>query len=118
VGSGIPYVLENVSRAPLDGVTLCGAMFGLRFADGSPLYRHRLFESSVFMLAPGHPRHHETLEPGRMLGSRGRRINGRDPGGDVMGTPWMTAEERAQAIPPAYTEWIGLEVLHRLGVPA
>ena len=56
--SGLPWALENVERAPVDGITLCGTMFGLAWADGVPIYRHRRFACSWFMLAPGHGKHH------------------------------------------------------------
>lgn len=51
--AGRPWVIENTPGAPLINPTvLCGAMFGLR------VYRHRLFESSIPLLAPTlHPRH-------------------------------------------------------------
>ncbi len=47
--SGIPYSMENVEGAPLEGniILLCGTMFGLQTPDGSAeLRRHRLFETS------------------------------------------------------------------------
>lgn len=47
--SNIPYIIENVTRAPLESdAFLCGQMFGL------PLIRHRLFETSFFWLRPFH----------------------------------------------------------------
>ena len=50
--AGVPWIIENVPGAPLrDPITLCGAMFGLRS------YRHRLFESSVQLAPPPHPKH-------------------------------------------------------------
>jgi DNA (cytosine-5)-methyltransferase 1 len=57
--TGLPYVIENVPRAPLrDPVTLCGHMFGL------PLYRHRLFEANFPIDQPEHPARH----PGEQSG--------------------------------------------------
>ncbi len=52
MATGKPYIIENVKGAPLDGNYLCGLMFGLR------VFRHRVFETSFFWLAPGHPGHH------------------------------------------------------------
>jgi DNA (cytosine-5)-methyltransferase 1 len=50
--TGLPYVIENVTQAPLiDPTTLCGTMFGLR------LYRHKAFEASFSLGARAHPRH-------------------------------------------------------------
>jgi len=134
----VPWVIENVVGAPLDGIMLCGCMFGLEFDDGTPLYRKRLFESSVFMLAPGHAKHTRAMLPGPMLGNRAQLMSGigkRDkldyiiagkgrtagtPGlwGGAMGVDWMTIKEMAQAIPPAYTEWIGLQLMAALKVAA
>jgi DNA (cytosine-5)-methyltransferase 1 len=124
----VPWVMENVSGAPLDGIFLCGTMFGLRQPDGGPEYRHRLFESTLFMLAPGHPKHHETVVAGPMLGRRADRLSGiggaegwcsrsldngghgtkdRQVWGQSLGIDWMRNADLSQAIPPAYTEWIG-----------
>lgn len=63
--SGLPYVIENVPRAPLiDPVVACGAAFDLVVAEatredeGPPygrwlvLRRHRLFESNVALALP------------------------------------------------------------------
>ena len=80
---GKPYVVENVMGAwhgsktlqkrgleahGLKAGWLCGAMFGL------PFYRHRLFASDFFWLAPGHPKHIEHIRPSRSLGGRPRDI--------------------------------------------
>ena len=69
---GKPYVVENVMGARHGSKTvqkrgleahglkagwLCGTMFGL------PFYRHRLFATNWFWLAPGHPRHKLNLHP-------------------------------------------------------
>jgi DNA (cytosine-5)-methyltransferase 1 len=129
---GKPWVMENVVGAPVDGIFLCGTMFGLRQPDGGPEYRHRLFESTVFMLAPGHPKHHEAVRPGPLPGDRARRLSGhgnadqwrsrsldngghgtkgRQDWGQSLGIDWMRSADLAQAIPPAYTEWIGRQLL-------
>ncbi len=124
VGSGLPWVMENVegAGAKVDGIMLCGLMFGLGWDDGRPLYRHRLFASSVFMLAPGHPKHTAVLVPGPLLKDRGRLNNGYVIGGHqnglrakgAMGIDWMTGNELSQAIPPAYTEFVGGQLLRSL----
>jgi len=105
---GLPYVIENVMGAKLDANYLCGAMFNLEF------YRHRLFETNFFWLSPGHPKH--TFEQG-MPGSpkpravyTGRRLkypNHWRLGSNAMGIDWMNKKELTQAIPPAYTEYLG-----------
>ena len=60
--TGKPWIMENVVGAPLiDPVVLCGTQFGLvaEDVDGVPLrlLRHRLFESTVSIVAPPHVSH-------------------------------------------------------------
>jgi DNA (cytosine-5)-methyltransferase 1 len=108
--SGVPYwVIENVPGAPMrPDFILCGSQFGLN------LRRHRWFEISppMFDLVPpcGHrvgvasPHGRPHFKGEAKLWAAGMAIN------------WMTPEELAQAIPPAYTEYIGrhlLDVLER-----
>lgn len=125
----VPWVIENVAGAPLDGIMLCGQMFGLRQIDGTPIYRHRLFEATFLMFAPGHPKHYETVVPGPHLGNRQTRMSGiptasqwkssgidrsgtgpstnRVTYGQAVGIDWMDRDGLSQAIPPAFTEYIG-----------
>lgn len=125
--AGLPWCVENVeSRASKMALgtswALCGTMFGLQWEDGRPLYRHRLFSMSDFMLAPSHPKHDQVLVPGPLLKNWGRLNNGYVIGGHqnglramgAMGIDWMTGNELSQAIPPAYTEWIGRQLLASL----
>lgn len=110
---GGPYVIENVPGAPLrNAFTLCGAMFGLQ------TYRHRIFESNVLVLAPAHHAHTAPLvkmgrkpKPGEFINPVGNFI---DVGfaRQALGIDWMSRDELAQAIPPAYSEWIGGDLLH------
>lgn len=115
---GGPWVIENVPGAPLGmGIQLCGTSFGLG-AGGAELRRHRHFESSMMLLgAPcdhrlpvigvygGHARNRK-----RSVGSRGARdFYGK--AGEALGIDWMTIAELSQAIPPAYAEFIGRQVL-------
>jgi len=52
--SGRPYAIENVVGAPLENPSLlCGLAFGLK------VKRHRLFETSFFMMTPPCPSHDE-----------------------------------------------------------
>ena len=125
-----PWVLENVERAPLKGIVLCGRMFGL------PLYRHRRFESSHVLLQPVHPRHDIVIGRGRDVNDRAKgTLNAgsnkgawgqqqivtvaggqfrKADGERAMDITWMRKNELAQAIPPAYTEFIGRQLLSAL----
>lgn len=113
--AGVPWIIENVPGAPLrDPITLCGAMFGLRS------YRHRLFESSVQLAAPPHPKHEVRVnrrgENRREHWANGGFITitgdvGVYCGPEAMGVDWMSGNELSQAIPPAYTEFLGRQLL-------
>lgn len=106
--AGVPYVIENVAGAPLrDPYTLCGLMFGL------PLYRHRLFETSFTLVLPAHPEHKwkqtkmgRPPQPDEVMHIVGN-FSGVEQARVAMETPWMTRNDMAQAIPPAYTAFIG-----------
>jgi len=121
--TGLPYVIENVVGARKhmpNAIMLCGVMFGLR------VFRHRLFDSNLLLLQPPHLKH-----AGRRIGENGfccvvghgdagrGRINAahrtKAAWSAAMGIDWMTKAEMTQAIPPAYTEWIGRYML-RVGV--
>jgi DNA (cytosine-5)-methyltransferase 1 len=113
--TGVPWVIENVERAPMPYSTvLCGRDFGL------PIYRHRRFGSNILIMSPPHRRHDIVISAGRMLGDRGRVSSWeraiRLP--EVMGCPWMTQKEVAQAIPPAFTEFIGHQLLEAMKAAA
>jgi DNA (cytosine-5)-methyltransferase 1 len=109
--SGIPFVIENVPGSPLEGITLCGSAFGLG------VRRHRIFASNVALLAAGH-RH---KEQGRPIGvyhvlndaipQGGRTARTLEEAQEAMGIDWMTWPELKEAIPPAYTEWIGQQLM-------
>lgn len=112
--TGLPYVIENVPGAPLKSpVVLCGSMFGL------PIRRHRLFESSFPVAIPdrcscrGMARCYTVYGHSVWLrdGLQPRTKVGFDEGAMAMGIGWMTQAELCQAIPPAYTWWIGRELL-------
>lgn len=118
--TGKPYVIENVVGAPLENsFTLCGSMFGLK------TYRHRQFESNVFMMEPLHEPHRDKTPPagngispkgfisicgtGGVRGMKAKEIV--DYWSMAMGIDWMNRAELAQAIPPAYTEYIGRQLI-------
>jgi DNA (cytosine-5)-methyltransferase 1 len=126
----LPYVIENVKRAPLiNPIELCGASFDLGAADEEGdliLRRHRLFESN---LALEHRacdcRYYQAKGykiAGCYGGARRTRFEAENVrhGGYVplkpildvlMGIDWMNERELFQAIPPAYTEWIGRQLI-------
>ena len=118
--SGRLYVIENVRGAPLqDAVMICGASFGLG-ASGFDLNRHRFFESNVCMLTMP-CQHHR----GQTIGVYGQGTNmwhrkkfgrclTRQEMRQAMSIDWMTHQELTQAIPPAYTEFIGRQIVSRL----
>lgn len=114
---GKPYVIENVVGAPLlNPVMLCGSMFGLG-AGGYQLQRHRLFETNVAVLAP--PCSHDHRDVIGVYGNKARcrRRGGGIPtmgtnlpkslGEEAMGIDWMTINGLSEAIPPAYTRFLG-----------
>lgn len=126
---GLPYVIENVRGAPMPSATLlCGTAFGLGVEiDGEwfDLRRHRQFESGLLLMS--HPCRHGKATLGlygdhvrdrrRLNGSkdRGRDFSDRERmnlGVAAMDMPWVeTWEELRQAIPPAYTEHLGRQLL-------
>lgn len=115
--TGLPYVIENVMSAPLvkeRSVVLCGGMFGLR------TYRHRRFEygGGFVATAPEHPKHviRTATKRRRELWDQGWHVSitgdvGTYVGPEAMGIDWMTGNELCEAIPPAYTEFIGRQLL-------
>lgn len=121
--AGRPYVIENVPRAPLaEPITLCGTMFGLGAvcADGwRSLRRHRIFECQGFDPVPPRPCDHSGPVVSVYGHGGGATPRGyaayRDEAVAALGVPWMTRVGAAQAIPPAYTEWLGTQLLEALG---
>lgn len=126
--TGKPYIIENVMGAKKHlraSLMLCGSMFGL------PIQRHRLFEignTDLFIYPPsscdhrkatisvcGHSVWDSSLEG--TIRRDGRRRPDSVPveiGHNAMQIAWMSKEELAQAIPPAYTKWIGQQLLRRM----
>lgn len=116
--SSTPWVIENVMSAPLmGGIRLCGGMFGLR------TYRHRRFEFSgdLALTEPPHPPHviRTATKRRRERWAEGWHISvtgdiGTYLGPEAMGIDWMNGHELCEAIPPAYTEFIGIQLLEHL----
>ena len=126
IASGLPWVLENVLGAPMtQGVLICGTALGLN------VRRHRLFDCSHFLYPPGlcchsldninvygHSawnyrkrseeyrhwhRHTANQTPVSIMAAR-----------KAFGVPWMIRDEIAECVPPAYTEWIGRQLIAML----
>ena len=119
------FVIENVRGAPLNGtLMLCGTMFDLR------VIRHRYFESNPPLgFAPYSCNHWGTVSGNSSWTERGRTtpnlkdwdfitVTGNDylvaDGRVAMGIDWMIKKELSEAIPPAYTEFIGRRIMEGL----
>lgn len=115
VRAGLPYVIENIEDAREhlhDPLRLCGSSFGL------DVRRHRLFESNIPLVAP--PCNHGWQTP--RFAQATNRANLRrtvevgvwriplERQHEAMGVDWMTREELSEAIPPAYTEFVGRQL--------
>ena len=103
---GKPYIIENVYKAPLKGhLMLCGTSFGLR------IIRHRFFECPWLHLGLLPPcNHKDVYDPWHKdgVGQRGKLS-------EAMGIDWfMTRPEVREAIPPAYTEYIGRQLIKQM----
>ena len=126
-----PWIIENVFGAPMNGpIMLCGSHFGLCASNGYQLRRHRYFETFPFLM-DGHECDHSDKTVG-VYGAKARDIAQErrhyakdketrgEPEGvvlpqwvglEAMGIDWMTMDELSEAIPPAYTEWIGKQMM-------
>ena len=122
-------MIENVEGAKrlMDGaVMLCGSMFGLGGWTGPVAYRvlkrHRLFLTSFPVLTP----------PDQCSGQSVIGVYGTGGGGQmtrgykadlaqaraVMQMPWASRDGVSQAIPPAYTAFLGEHLMAELGALA
>lgn len=132
LAAGLPYVIENIEDARRElrsPVRMCGSTFDLN------VRRHRWFECSFPVMVP--PCQHDGREIRAYYGKKGWLVwtpaaanvqkAGRKPilRGQVeqapedMGIDWMqTWDELREAIPPAYTEFIGKALLEHLAVAA
>ena len=111
IASGKPYIIENVPGSPLiNPIQLCGSSFGLK------VRRHRLFESNLPLL--GSTCNHKLQ--GRPIGVYGSLNDEIPKGGKTASTideartamdmPWAIWTELVEAIPPAYTKYLGGQV--------
>lgn len=131
--TGLPFCIENVDGAPLGEsgnlIYLCGTMFGLITADGKhELRRHRLFETSWSIILRPACQHNGAVIG--VYGGHGRdrrrtcTVLSKAGGGhkgqpslplasrrEAMGIDWMKDYELSQSIPPAYSEFIGRQIV-------
>lgn len=116
---GVNYIIENVVGAREhmhNPITLCGTMFDL------PIRRHRLFESNMPLTEPEHPHCMGVAkEYAELRGwdyrdmsvtGKGRGAGIKERWNEIMGIDWnMTQSEITESIPPAYTEYIGKQII-------
>jgi DNA (cytosine-5)-methyltransferase 1 len=108
---GLPFIVENVEGAVMrDALTLCGTSFGLG------LHRHRRFVTSWFCLAP-------PCDPsGVRYRGRAAEVFGHHGNTERVrrewGVPWMSQYGIAQSIPPAFTEYLGAQLLDQIAEAA
>ena len=126
--TGLPFVIENVEGARKDMIepyTLCGLSLGM------DVKRHRLFETNFpLMVPPCHSKHagdwllvfgHTVMERRHVVrktpaghNTTHRKHTTVARGRVAMGIDWMSRDELSDAIPPAYTELIGYQLLQHL----
>lgn len=99
--TGKPHVIENVMDAPLiNPIVLCGTGFGLN------VRRHRQFETNWAGMVLVPACHHNGELPFEHKNERAYA--------DAMGCTWMNKTEARQAIPPAFTKFLGSHLLDYL----
>jgi DNA (cytosine-5)-methyltransferase 1 len=115
IASGKPYIIENVPGSPLiNTIQLCGSSFGLK------VRRHRLFESNMPLI--GSKCDHKAQ--GRPIGVYGS-LNDEIPKGGktattidearkAMDMDWAIWTELVEAIPPAFTKYLGGQIVNRI----
>jgi DNA (cytosine-5)-methyltransferase 1 len=118
LATGKPYIIENVMGAPMNNPTILdGRMFGLR------VIRRRQFETNWFLLAPAPAQVKVYTHSGKGYSAHrngathitvaGHNYDFED-GKAAMQINWMTKDELSEAIPPAYTEFIGRQLIDYL----
>ena len=133
--AGVPYVIENVRnvrRHLVNPLSLFGTMFDCHAVTSTgmrlDLSRERLFETNWPLEVPDDPgaRHtvagvyggHVRVRSGdfRTGGNTGRTVElpGEDRAAiarDLMGMPWATMNGMSEAVPPAFTEYVGRQLM-------
>lgn len=121
--SGVPFILENVEGSPLNApIKLCGSMFDLK------VRRHRLFESNLSLKCDLTCDHKKQGKPVGIYGSMGDTVKGVckttgkvvyggstantvEEAREAMGISWLNWRDLTQAIPPAYTHYLGIQIM-------
>ena len=106
-----PYIIENVPGSPLvNPIQLCGSAFDLK------VRRHRLFENNM-SLEGSICNHKAQGRPVGVYGSLkdeipkgGKTAISIDEARSAMGISWAIWTELVEAIPPAYTKYLGLQI--------
>ncbi len=118
-----PYIIENVQNSPLQTqFILCGSALGLTHVAW-----HRHFESNMLFLGVPKCNH---LTQDYTIGVYGEKPDGRrvsyrqyrlcriakslSEAQELLGIDWMEWNEIRNAVPPAYTQWIGNKALEIL----
>jgi DNA (cytosine-5)-methyltransferase 1 len=105
ITTGKPYIIENVPNAPIrKDLFLCGTMFGIR----AP--KHRIFESNIPMplltMTCNHSNAYDCFHGGEDARHEREKL------AEMFKIDWfMTRHEIREAIPPAYTEYIGKQLM-------
>jgi DNA (cytosine-5)-methyltransferase 1 len=113
IASGKPYIIENVPGSPLiNPIQLCGSSFGLK------VRRHRLFESNM-PLVGSKCDHKAQGRPVGVYGSLndeipkgGKTASTIDEARKAMDMDWAIWTELVEAIPPAFTKYLGGQVVN------
>lgn len=119
----LPYVIENVPGSPLKpSLILCGTQFELKNAEGTKaLRRHRIFETNWRIRSPEKPCDH-SLPP---IWAAGHNPNAAyvelygpctlQERREAHGVDWMNRDELGESIPPAFTKFIGDQLITHIG---
>ena len=129
---GGPYIIENVEGAKrelLNPVMICGSMFGLE-SNGYQIRRHRYFESNISLNVPMVCKHGANTmgvygakvrdiakekkhyaKPKETRGKPDGVVLPQSWGLEAMGVDWMNIREASECVPPAYSEFLGKQLI-------
>lgn len=101
--AGLPYIIENVLGSPAKGIRLYGDQFGLG------VLRERIFESNIHLVSHLPRNKQGSVRTGEYVTVAGHNKN-TSRWARAMGIDWAATDEIREAIPPAYTEYLGLQL--------